>query len=160
MIINRKFIDFKELGIDSQNHERKIQLSKEIYKNGLLLCFWPQDFQTESQEFILLINNKVDEIKSKNVNVIGISVDSIYSHKEFIQKIEKDTKIKFTWVSDITKNISRDYEVLIDNSVSCFALFYIDKNGIIQFVEMNSNYGQKNINNLINVIDEIIILKK
>ena len=64
--------------------------------------------------------------------MLGVSIDSFASNKEFADKIE----VKFPLLSDMTRKVSKDYGVLDEeNQVARRTTFVVDGNGIIQHIE-------------------------
>lgn len=97
-----------------------------------VIFFYPLDFTfvcpTEIKEF----NRRLDEFAMLNARVFGISTDSVYSHQAWIKSDLGE--LDFPLLSDITKEVSRQYGVLLeDKGVALRGTFVIDPRGILQY---------------------------
>lgn len=157
MIINEKFINFNAEAVNQKNELIKnFNLKKELGKNGTFLFFWTQNFHNDAISTIATFNDLVPFLEKHNINIYGISVDSAICHQAFVEKMIKENKIKnlnLTLISDLSKDISRDYFVLDEELNSCFALFFINQHGYIKYVEMSTNLLEINQDKLLKVIN-------
>uniref|UniRef100_A0A2N9IJK2 thioredoxin-dependent peroxiredoxin n=1 Tax=Fagus sylvatica TaxID=28930 RepID=A0A2N9IJK2_FAGSY len=106
------------------------------------------DFEAEAvfdQEFIkrsLLSATAMQEFEQLNTEILGISVDSVFSHLAWVQTDRKSGglgDLKYPLISDVTKSISKSYGVLIpDQGIALRGLFIIDKEGVIQHSTINN----------------------
>jgi peroxiredoxin (alkyl hydroperoxide reductase subunit C) len=101
----------------------------------LVLFFYPLDFTFVCPTEIKAFSDKIEEFKKAGAEVIGVSTDSVYSHRAWIQdKSAGLGEIKYPLASDITKDVSRDYGVLLeDKGIALRGLFIIDQEGILQY---------------------------
>ncbi len=86
-------------------------------KRGAVLFFYPLDFTFVCPSEIIAFDHRLDEFTKRGINVIGVSVDSVYSHFAWKNTPVEEGgigKVKYPLVADITKQISRDYDVLLD----------------------------------------------
>ncbi|CAK9860679.1 unnamed protein product [Sphagnum jensenii] len=120
----------------------KIKLSEYIGHKYVVLFFYPLDFTFVCPTEITAFSDKYDEFKKLNTEVIAISTDSVFSHLAWIQtdrKLGGLGELHYPIVSDITKKISRTYNVLIpEQGVALRGLFIIDKHGVIQHATVNN----------------------
>ena len=121
--------DFKLQGV-LNDQVSEYSLSK--YKGKwIVLYFYPLDFTficpTEVTEF----SKRYDEFSKLNAEVLGVSVDSIHSHKAWIKQIGG---LKHPLLSDFNKEVSKMYDVLLQpDGVSFRAVFIINPEGIIKY---------------------------
>jgi peroxiredoxin (alkyl hydroperoxide reductase subunit C) len=113
----------------------------------VVLFFYPLDFTFVCPTEIVAFNDHLEEFKKLNTEVIGASVDSKFSHKAWNETpLEKGGLggVKFPLLADLTKNISRDYGVLIEGAgVALRGLFLIDPDGVLQHSTINAlNVGR------------------
>jgi len=99
------------------------------------LFFYPLDFTFVCPTEIIAFSDRVDEFKELDTEVVACSVDSHFSHLAWIQMPRKagglgDMKIPV--LSDITKKISTDYNVLLDGGIALRGSFLIDPKGILR----------------------------
>ncbi len=102
----------------------------------LVLFFYPLDFTFVCPTEIIAFNDKLDEFKKLNAEVVGCSVDSQFSHlawKSMPRNKGGLGDISFPLLADLDKSIACDYEVLLDAGIALRGVFIIDPNGIIRF---------------------------
>lgn len=123
-----------------------------------LLFFYPADFTFVCPSEILAHNNRIEEFQKRNVKIIGVSVDSKYSHLAW-KKIPVAEggigKIAFPLVSDLRKEISHEYGVLNDDGVALRASFLIDKDGIVRHQIVNDLFLGRDVDETLRVIDAL-----
>nr|YP_063623.1 thiol-specific antioxidant protein [Gracilaria tenuistipitata var. liui]AAT79698.1 thiol-specific antioxidant protein [Gracilaria tenuistipitata var. liui] len=119
---------------------KKITLSDYLGKYVILL-FYPLDFTFVCPTEITAFSDSYKEIQSLNTEVLGISVDSEYSHLAWLQ-MERDIgglgDLNYPLVSDLTKQISASYNVLTEEGKALRGLFIVDQQGIIQYSLVNN----------------------
>ena len=107
-----------------------------------VLFFYPLDFTFVCPTEIIAFSDRHEDFKALNTEVLGVSVDSEFSHLAWIQTDRKEGgigDIAYPLVSDIKKEISTAYNVLDpDAGVALRGLFIIDKEGIIQHATINN----------------------
>lgn len=117
----------------------------EDYKGKWVLFFsHPSDFTPVcTTEFMTMASMKED-FKQMNVELLGLSVDSLYSHIAWIRKIEelewngmKNVKIDFPIIADLNTKVSTKYGMLqpnVSSTQAVRAVFVIDPEGIIRSI--------------------------
>lgn len=108
----------------------------------VVLFFYPLDFTFVCPTEIIAFSDRYEEFKAINTEVLGVSVDSEFSHLAWIQTDRKSGglgELTYPLVSDIKKDISAAYNVLDpDAGVALRGLFIIDKEGVIQHATINN----------------------
>ncbi len=108
----------------------------------VVLFFYPLDFTFVCPTELHAFQAKVADFKKHNTEVIGVSIDSKFSHFAWLNTPVNDggiAGVKYPLVSDITKSIARDYDVLIpDAGVALRGTFLIDRSGIVQSQMINN----------------------
>jgi len=107
---------------------------------------------------IIAFDKKIDEFKKKNCEVIGISVDSKFSHFAWKETpVEKGGigKVKYPLVADLNKKISKDYGVLFGDAVALRGLFLIDKEGKVRHSVVNDLPLGRSIDEALRVLDAL-----
>ena len=127
--------------------------------NYVVLFFYPLDFTFVCPTEILEFNRKLAEFKERGAEVVGVSVDSQFSHWAW-----KNTPVEnggigdiaYPLVADLTKQISRDYGVLLEEAgVALRGTFLIDKEGVIKHAVLNDLPLGRNINEAIRMVDAL-----
>ncbi|MBP7057762.1 peroxiredoxin [Candidatus Gracilibacteria bacterium] len=96
-----------------------------------VLFFYPLDFTFVCPTEILEFSKRFAEFEKLNARVVGCSVDSVYSHLAWSKDLGE---LSFPLMSDITREVSREYGVLIeDKGVALRGLFIIDPDGILRY---------------------------
>ncbi|KAL6086051.1 hypothetical protein STEG23_009178 [Scotinomys teguina] len=118
------------------------ELSLEDFKGKyLVLFFYPLDFTFVCPTEIVAFSDKANEFHDVNCEVVAVSVDSHFSHLAWINTPRKNGGLghmNITLLSDLTKQIARDYGVLLEGSgIALRGLFIIDPNGIIKHLSVN-----------------------
>ncbi|XP_058208363.1 transcription termination factor MTERF4, chloroplastic-like [Rhododendron vialii] len=119
-----------------------VKLSYYIGKKYVILFFYPLDFTFVCPTEITAFNNRSAEFEKLNTELLGVFIDSVFSHLAWIQTDRKSGglgDLKYPLVSDVTKSISKSYGVLIpDLGISLRGLFVSDKEGIILHSTVNN----------------------
>ncbi|MCE3006282.1 MAG: peroxiredoxin [Alphaproteobacteria bacterium] len=124
-----------------------------------VLFFWPLDFTFVCPSEIIAFDNRIEEFKKRGVELIGVSVDSQYTHYAWkTTPVDKGGigNIRFPMVADITKSIARDYDVLLGNAVAFRGTFLIDKKGIVRHQIINDLPLGRNVEETLRTIDALI----
>lgn len=103
----------------------------------LVLFFYPLDFTFVCPTEITAISRRADEFKGLDTEILGVSIDSVHSHKAWLNADKANGglgKINFPLASDITKEVSREYGVLIEEEgIALRGLFIIDPEGKVRY---------------------------
>lgn len=141
-----------------ENGEFK-QVSLSDYKDQyVLLYFYPLDFTFVCPSEIIAFHKKVNEFKERNVQLLGVSIDSEFSHFAWRNTpVEKGGigEIAYPLIADKSKNIARDYGVLFNEEVALRGLFLIDKAGIVRHSTINDLPLGRNVDEALRVIDAL-----
>ncbi|GMI96698.1 2-cysteine peroxiredoxin B, 2-CYS PEROXIREDOXIN B [Hibiscus trionum] len=120
----------------------KVKLSEYIGKKYVILFFYPLDFTFVCPTEITAFSDRHEEFEKLNTEILGVSIDSVFSHLAWVQTDRKSGglgDLKYPLISDVTKSISKSYGVLIpDQGVALRGLFIIDKEGVIQHSTINN----------------------
>lgn len=108
----------------------------------VVLFFWPLDFTFVCPTEIRSFNEMYDDFKKLNSEVLGVSVDSVYSHKAWVENGLGG--IGFPLLSDFNKKVSRMYDVLVeDKGVALRGTFIIDPEGYLKYAVVSDlNVGR------------------
>ncbi|HEY9630891.1 MAG TPA: peroxiredoxin [Coleofasciculaceae cyanobacterium] len=108
----------------------------------VVLFFYPLDFTFVCPTEITAFSDRYEEFKALNTEVLGVSVDSEFSHLAWTQTDRNQGGVgdlAYPLVADLKKSISSDYNVLDPEAgVALRGLFIIDKDGVIQHATINN----------------------
>jgi peroxiredoxin (alkyl hydroperoxide reductase subunit C) len=138
-MVTREAPDFAAQAVMGDNAFEELKLSSYRGKY-VILFFYPLDFTFVCPSEIIAFNDRLDEFHAKDTEIIGVSVDSHYTHLAWKKTPREEGgigDIRYPLVADLNKNISRDYGVLIDESVALRGLFLIDRDGVIRHALVN-----------------------
>ena len=128
-----------------------------------VLFFYPLDFTFVCPSEIIAFNNRYNDFKSRNVEVIAVSVDSQFTHIAWKNTpVEKGGigQVKFPMVADLTKSIARDYDVLVNEAVAVRGTFLIDKNFTVRHQLVNDLPLGRNIDEALRMVDALQFLEE
>jgi peroxiredoxin (alkyl hydroperoxide reductase subunit C) len=132
----------------------KFSLEQYIGKKHVVFFFYPLDFTFVCPTEIIAFQDKMQEFEKRNVAVVGCSIDSKFSHWAWLNTPKNQGGIqgvKFPLVSDLSKTISENYDVLAGEydynedgemefdgeAVAYRGLFLIDKQGVVRHQVVN-----------------------
>lgn len=157
MLLGKKAPNFTaQAVINGQIKNISLEDYKDKYK---VIFFYPLDFTFVCPTEILAFQDKLKEFEKKDCVVLGISVDSVFSHLAWT-KIPRDkggiSGIEFPLISDLTKDISKSYDVLKeDEGVAFRAAFILDKNNTVQSIYANNLSIGRNVNEVLRLLEAI-----
>lgn len=97
----------------------------------IVFFFYPLDFTFVCPTEILEFSKRVPEFEKLNAQVLGCSIDSVYSHLAWSKELGK---LNYPLLSDITRDVSRDYGILIEEKgIALRGLFIIDPEGNLRY---------------------------
>lgn len=109
-----------------------ININLEDYRGQwLVMFFYPLDFTFVCPTEITGFSKRYDEFKKLNSMVLGGSTDSVHSHKAWLKDLGE---IHYPLFSDLTRTLSRDYGVLLEEKgIALRGTFIIDPDGILRY---------------------------
>ena len=113
----------------------------------VVLLFYPLDFTFVCPTELTTFSERLDDFEAIGAEVIGVSTDSVHSHRAWLRTPREQNGVeglRYPLASDITKQVSRDYGVLIeDKGVALRGLFVIDPEGILRYAVIHDlNVGR------------------
>jgi peroxiredoxin (alkyl hydroperoxide reductase subunit C) len=139
-----------------------------IYENGVLsldgnktigkylvLFFYPLDFTFVCPTEIIAFSERLEEFQKEGAGVVGVSVDSVYSHLAWKKTPRKEGglgEIKFPLLADLDKRISCEYGVLLSSGIAARGTFIIDDKGILQAYSVNNLGLGRNVDEALRLV--------
>jgi peroxiredoxin (alkyl hydroperoxide reductase subunit C) len=125
----------------------------------VVLFFYPLDFTFVCPTEITAFSDRAEEFTKLDTQILGVSVDSEFSHLAWIQSDRKSGGVgdlKYPLVSDIKKEISAAYNVLDPEAgIALRGLFIIDKEGVIQHATINNLAFGRNVDETLRTLQAI-----
>lgn len=125
----------------------------------VVLFFYPLDFTFVCPTEIAAFSDRYDAFKDLNTEVLGVSVDSEFSHLAWIQterKLGGIGDLNYPLVSDLKKEISAAYNVLDPEAgIALRGLFIIDKEGVIEYSTVHNFSFGRSVDETLRVLQAI-----
>ena len=164
VLVGKQAPDFTAKAVMGNNEIiESFNLKTQIRGKYALLFFYPLDFTFVCPTEILAFDHRLDEFRERNVEVIGVSVDSEFTHLAWKSTaVEKGGlgQVRFPLISDLSKSIARDYDVLVNDAVALRGTFLIDKSGVVQHQVVNNLSLGRNIDEAIRMVDALQFTEK
>jgi peroxiredoxin 2/4 len=164
VLVGKPAPDFTAAAVMGDNSiEENFNLQKQIKGKYALVFFYPLDFTFVCPTEIIAFDHRLGDLKERGVEVIAVSVDSQFSHWAWKNTpVEKGGlgPVRFPIVADLTKSISRDYDVLIGEKVALRGTFLIDREGIVRHQVVNDLPLGRNIDEAIRMVDALQYFEK
>lgn len=123
---------FKMNGVRGDGSEF-LKVNLEDYKGKwLVMFFYPLDFTFVCPTEITGFNKRIEDFRKEGAELLAVSCDSEHSHKAWINN--ELGKLEFPMASDMTKSVSKEYGILIEEEgISLRGLFIIDPEGVVRY---------------------------
>ncbi len=137
--IQQKAPDFTETAVLGSGDFRELSLS-EFAGHYVVLFFYPLDFTLVCPTEIMEFSRRADEFHQSNARIIGVSCDSPYSHRAWLQQLGE---LEYPLIADYQKRVATSFGVLLADGFPARATFIIDDKGVVQHVTCNNpNIGR------------------
>lgn len=123
-----------------------------------ILLFYPLDFTFVCPTEILAFDKQMEEFDARDCSVVGISVDSPYTHASWRRTPVANGgigSIRFPLVSDLSREIARSYGVLFDERVALRGLFLLDREGIVRHAVVNDQPLGRSVDEALRMLDAL-----
>lgn len=131
--------DFKEISLNDYRGK------------WLVMFFYPLDFTFVCPTEITQFRDTLGLFKDEGAEIVGVSVDSVHSHKRWIKDDLGD--LGYPLIGDMTKRLSRDYGVLLEDAgIATRGTFIIDPEGVIQYMGIHNLNVGRDANEILRVL--------
>jgi peroxiredoxin 2/4 len=158
VLVGKQAPDFSATAVVNGEFKAEFKLSDCRGKN-VVLFFYPMDFTFVCPTELHAFQEKLESFRKMNTEVIGVSVDSQFSHLAWLNTPKEKGGIEgvqYPLVADITKTIARDYDVLIhDAGIALRGAFLIDKNGKVRHQTVNDLPLGRNIDEFLRLVEAL-----
>lgn len=142
-----------EFTLKAVNYDGKgiVDVKLHDYKGSwLVLFFYPLDFTFVCPTEITAFSKKLAEFKKLKAEVLGVSIDSVYSHKAWLKELGN---LGYPLASDITKDVSRDFGILLEEKgISLRGTFIIDPEGKLRYQLVHDLGIGRNVDEVLRVL--------
>jgi len=139
VLVTQPAPDFKAQAVMPDGSFKEISVS-DFKGKYVLLFFYPLDFTFVCPTEIISFSDRLAEFEKLGVQVIGVSIDSHFSHLAWRNTPRTEGgigQIAYPLVADLDKEIARKYDVLLPMGVALRGLFLIDKEGVVRHQVVN-----------------------
>ena len=157
-LVTREAPDFTAQAVMPDGAFAEVKLSS--YRGRyVVLFFYPLDFTFVCPTEIVAFDAAIERFEKKNAQLLGCSVDSHFTHLAW-KNTARDHggigPIRYPLVADLTKQIARDYGVLLEEGgVALRGLFLIDKEGIVRHALVNDLPLGRSVDEALRVLDAL-----
>jgi peroxiredoxin (alkyl hydroperoxide reductase subunit C) len=157
VLVGKPAPDFTATAVFGNNEIKDLKLSS-LRGKHVVLFFYPLDFTFVCPSELIAFDHRLDEFKKRNVEVIGCSIDSQFTHLAWKNTpVDKGGigQVKYALVADINHSICQAYDVEAAGGVAFRGSFLIDKNGIVQHQVVNNLPLGRNIDEMLRMVDAL-----
>lgn len=160
VLVGRKAPDFTAPAVMGDGSFREdYSFSQAVEGKYAVVFFWPLDFTFVCPSELIAFDHRLEEFKKRNVEVIGVSIDSHYTHFAWRSTpVEKGGigAVGYTMVADMAHNICKAYDVETpDGAVAYRGSFLIDRSGIVRHQVVNDLPLGRNIDEMLRMVDAL-----
>ncbi|CRK85578.1 Alkyl hydroperoxide reductase subunit C [Candidatus Providencia siddallii] len=165
VLVTSQAPDFTAAGVLS-NGEIINNFNLKKYMNGraYVIFFWPMNFTFVCPSELIAFNNRYEEFKNRDVEIIGISLDSEFAHSVWRKTPISNGgigEIKYPMIADIKHEIMKSYGIEHPKEgVALRASFLVDKKGIVRHQVVNDLPFGRNIDEILRMIDALQFYEK
>lgn len=154
---SKSVIEFAKVGMPAPDFDlpstKNIETLKENVKlsdykgKWVVLLFYPLDFTFVCPTELTAFSDRLDELNGIGAEVLGISTDSVHSHRAWIKTPREENGIeglKCPLASDVAGRLARKYNILVEEAnIALRGLFVINPQGILQYAVVHDlNIGR------------------
>ena len=163
VLVGKQAPDFKANAVVAGEIKADYSLS-DLKGKYVVLFFYPLDFTFVCPTELHAFQEKLAEFKKLDTQVVGVSIDSHFSHLAWANTPKAKGGIEgvqYPLVADLNKTISADYDVLVDGvGIAYRGLFLIDKEGIVRHQVVNDLPLGRNIDEAIRMVSALQFFEK
>lgn len=134
-------------------------LHEQIKGKKAVVFFYPLDFTFVCPSELIAFDHRLAEFKKRGVEVIGVSIDSQFTHNAWRNTAEADGgigEVKYPLIADVKHSICRAYDVEHPEAGVAFrASFLIDEDGVVRHQIVNDLPLGRNIDEMIRLVDAL-----
>ena len=159
VLVGKAAPDFTAPAVYGDNEIKDLKFSAHIKGKYAVLFFYPLDFTFVCPSELIAFDHRLEEFKKRNVEVIGCSIDSKFSHLAWKNTpVEKGGigQVRYPLVADVKHAICQAYDVeFAAAGVALRASFLIDKNGVVRHQVVNDLPLGRNVDEMLRMIDAL-----
>lgn len=158
VLVGKSAPDFKALAVYGDNDIAEMTFSEHIKGKYAVLFFYPLDFTFVCPSELIAFDHRLADFKAKGVEVVGVSIDSQFTHLAW-----KNTDVKnggigqvgYPLVADVKHEVCKAYDVECEAGVAFRGSFLIDKSGVVRHQVVNDLPLGRNIDEMLRMVDAL-----
>ncbi len=162
VLVTKEAPDFQAEAVMPDGTFKTIKLS-DYRGKYVLLFFYPLDFTFVCPTEIIAFSERVKDFVAADVQVLGASIDSHFSHLAWRKTKRADGgigDIQYPLVADLDKSIAQAYDVLLPAGIALRGLFLIDKDGIVRHQVVNDLPLGRNVDEALRMVKALQFVEK
>lgn len=146
--------EFRMEGIQNPKSDYQTYSLVDFRGKWVVFFFYPADFTFICPTEIVGFSDRYDEFMKLNATVLGCSTDSKHSHRAWIER--EGWQLTFPLLADITKQVSREYGVLLDDEgVALRGTFIIDPDGVLRWMTVSDNNVGRSVSETLRALEAL-----
>ena len=158
VLVGKQAPDFKAVAVQQDKVLEDFSLAQ-FRGKYVLLFFYPLDFTFVCPTELHAFAARLEDFKKRDTVVIGVSVDSHFSHLAWLKTPKARGGIegvRYPIVSDLNKSISGAYDVLVEGrGIAYRGLFLIDKAGVVRHQVVNDLPLGRSVDEALRMVDAL-----
>ncbi len=159
VLVGKAAPDFTAATVLGNNSiDDNFNLKAHIKNKYAVVFFYPLDFTFVCPSELIAFDHRLKEFKERNVEVIGVSIDSHFTHLAWKNTAVNNGgigQVQYPLVADIKHEICKAYDVEAEGGVAYRGSFLIDKTGIVRHQVVNDLPLGRNIDEMLRMIDAL-----
>ncbi|MBK5915767.1 peroxiredoxin [Rhodocyclus purpureus] len=159
VLVGKPAPDFTANAVTADNQIREFCFSAETRGKYVVLFFYPLDFTFVCPSELIAFDHRLAEFKARDVEVIGVSIDSEFTHLAWKNTpVDKGGigQVGYPLIADIKHEICRAYDVEFDAAGVAFrGSFLIDRNGIVRHQVVNDLPLGRDVDEMLRMVDAL-----
>ncbi len=160
VLVGKAAPDFSAVAVMGNNEiNETFNLKKHTNGKYVVIFFYPLDFTFVCPSELIAFNHRLDEFRKRNVEVIGVSIDSQFTHLAWKNTpVDKGGigQVQYPLVADTKHEICKAYDVEFDEKGVAFrGSFLIDRAGVVRHQVVNDLPLGRNIDEMLRMVDAL-----
>lgn len=158
VLVGKQAPDFTATAVLGNNEIKDITFSQYTKGKYAVVFFYPLDFTFVCPSELIAFDHRLEEFKKRNVEVIGVSIDSQFTHLAWKNTPVNNGgigQVQYPLVADLKHEIARAYDVESAGGVAFRGSFLIDKSGVVRHQVVNDLPLGRNIDEMLRMVDAL-----
>jgi len=158
MLVTNPAPDFTATAVMPDNSFKDDFKLSDLQGKYVVLFFYPLDFTFVCPSELIAFDHRLEEFKKRNVEVVGVSIDSHFSHLAW-----KNTpvnqggigNVQYPLVADISKSITESFDIKFGPGIALRGSYLIDKAGVVRHAVINDLPLGRNVDEMLRMVDAL-----